>query len=972
MAMLLNDFLGIHQFIDWNILAEADKAPVIINEFSIGPFNLTQMGETSIFFKKFAGTASLVSAKNYLFFAFMVTLAAAIVITVISSVQKFWFYIGAALFSLFLVSLKLELLLLFDSNEKIGLVIALIVFLALSYYFNRVNTGISLIKRFVVFLIVSAALGTFFMFSTTINDPFFYISTSMITPSVIISVVFILSVSHEIVAGFAYLLFGTGTNTTKNGTVHFLIISIIYLFNVVLAYLYESGLIDWDILYINPYLLLTVSAILGIWGFRHREHQFLPILNFQCQGGILFLTFGIVTFGTISHFYSIGNDAGLEIFRDFILYGHMAYGLVFVLYLLGNFSGLLKSGLAIYKVIYKPTNMPYFTFRFAGAIVVVAFVLKANYKVPIFQNAASNFNSVADYHNDQGEQLLAERYYQEAAEYALYNHKSNYNLGILNERAGNEERAMVRFKEAAKKWPSPQTYVNLANLYEKENRFFDALFIAKEGHAKFPESHQLQTKLGLLYGATSLIDSAVYYLDQASKHKKATNLSSNLIALLAKNNISIAIDSIDQEYKLGEDPITVNNILALSNASRERASIEFVMTDSTLSNIDIALMNNSYINKLLLADTVDTKVLIALADHDGNWGVKETIEYLECLHLYKNGNVNKAFRKLNWMANTSEKVAAKYFDDIGLWALDQGAPEVAVNYFQWALERNYESARLHLAIAHSENNDVTEAYQLWQKLAQSDNKSDQNMALSMLEILSADVADVNEWPDGQKYLFSRYKLNIGDTTILKGLVSTISDPDYKAQAILDMTKKLWDRNLTDQSLVWYAMLGEMQVTNEQLYNEIQFFELKMLAHLGNIRGLAKKVNQGVTFDNRYLEKAFFTGLINEVSNDTTAAKQQFEYISDRNPFYPEATIAAARYIHQYDPFRAYDILLNAQEVNPTSIRLLEAYIYQCGRIQQNTSADIALDALEKMVTKAEYKAIEQEYSRLNEEAASNW
>lgn len=971
-SMLLADYLGIHQSLDWNTLAEADKTTVIINEFTAGPFKLTQTGDISLFLKKFAGTSPLISSFSYTLFAAFVIVLVLLIATVISTLEKFWFYIGAALFALFLVSLKLELLLLFDSSEKIGLIIALVIYLVTLFYFNQVNSVIRFWPRFLVLGLLTVCIGTFFYFSSTISAPFFYLSTSLISAAVVMSIVFILSVGHEIVAGFAYLLFGAGTNTTKNGTVHFLVISVIYLINVTLSYLHESNSIDWDIIYLNPFLLLALSSMLGVWGFRHRESLFSPVINFQSQGSIIYLSLGLITFSTIIHFYHVGNDAGLEIFRDFILYSHIGYGLIFIFYILGNFTGLLKSGLAIYKVIYKPTNMPYFTFRFAGTIVALAFLLKANYKVPLFQNAASNYNSIADYHYHNGEALLAERYYQEASEYALYNHKSNYNLAVINERAKNEERAIVRYKEAIKKWPSAQAYINLANLYEKQNRFFDALFIAKEGLNQFPNSLQIRTKLGLLYGSTSLIDSAVYHLDQAAKADNQNHVSSNMLAVLAKNNIAISLDSIDQEYELGNDPITTNNSLALSNSMQRTIDYTFDLKDSTLSNIDIALLENTYINKLLNPDTIDTNILRALANHEGNWGVKDKLDYLYCLHEYKNGDINNAFRKLNWIANTSEKVSAKYFDDIGLWALEQNAPDVAVDYFQWAYERGYEQASLHLAIGLAESQQVEKAITAWDEIASSGTEQEMGMARSMLQILTADVKEIEEWNDQEKFYFAKYRLGVRDTLKLEGLLPSMKNDDSKARMIFDMTQKLWNRNFTDAALSWYNKISGLQMTNKSLFNEIQFFELRMLAHLGKIRGLAEKINQGITFENRFLEKAYFTGLLNVVSGDTVAAKLNFEYISDRNPFYPEATIAAARYIHDYDPFKAYEILLNAQEVNPNSIRLLEAYIYQCGRIQQNTSAEIALQAMAKHVTNEELNLVRAEYLRLNEEAASNW
>ncbi len=972
--MLLNHVLGIHFNLDWNILAEGDKASVIIDQIQIGPFNLTQTVESPLFYQKFSGTSIQIPIWSYYVFLALIAFAATTLIAIISSLSRYWFYIGIGLFALFLVSLKLELLLLFDSNEKIGLIAAFVLYLPTAYFFNSIRPGTSLLTRFATFLCLTITLGLFIFFSSTIQSPFFYLATSLTTPATILSLIFIMGVGHEIIAGFAYLLFGTKANSTKNSTFHFLIISLIFLGNVVLAYLHESGVVNWDILYLNIFILLSVSSVLGIWGFRHRENQYSYVMKFIPSGGIVYLAIAIICFVTIAHFYAIGNDAGLEIFRDFILFSHMAYGLIFILYILANFSGLLKSDLAIYKVIYKPTSMPYFTFRFAGLIIVLAFVFKANWKVPVFQNAASNYNAVADYHLKNGEKLLAQKYYREAAEYALNNHKSNYSLAILHERENEIEKAIVRYKAAISKWPSEQAFINLVGLYEHESRFFDALFTSLEAKETFDKSNIICNRLGLIYGSTHVTDSSIYYLDKAAKLAPEQGSSvSNILAILAKNEIKISIDSLLKEFEIKGDPVSINNRLVLNNVNGQNTDYSFELSDSALSPIDATLLTNASINALFKKDTFDISLLNTLADYSANINYREAIQYLECLHLYKNQRVNEAFRKLNWMANTSKKIASKYFDDVGLWALEQGAPDIASQYFQWAMDRNYGEAKLHLAIALTENREIDRASKLWFELTQSTDSELEAIASKMLWILQSKRGDYSEWADNDKYFYLKYKADDLDSVLFKILASSIADDNYRAQAILDQAKKYWSMDQVDKAVNTYSLLTDVTITDGFLFEEIQFFELNMLAARGEIRGLANKINQGVEFtEERNLEKAYYSAIIAEASNDTIQAKKHYQYLYSKNPFYEEATIAAARFIGKTDPFEAYSQLLDAVEVNPSSIKLLEAYIYQCGIIQQNTSAEIALESLEKLVSSEKYSSVEANYSELKRTAEETY
>ena len=346
------------------------------------------------------------------------------------------------------------------------------------------------------------------------------------------------------------------------------------------------------------------------------------------------------------------------------------------------------------------------------------------------------------------------------------------------------------------------------------------------------------------------------------------------------------------------------------------------------------------------------------------------------LNLYHNKQVSSAFRNLNWLANTSTFNGGEFFNLIGKWALEQQAPYVAVDYFQWATDKNYNNAKFNLAIALTENHELAQAKATWAELLQIGSNHAQKIAGNMLGILTMTPDGYDEATDQQKYLYLRYSINYQDTVTFNHLVEKISDPDYKGQAILDISKKLWRRDLSSSALNYFARLSGMKITDKSLFNQIQWFELKMLAAQGNIRGLSTKINQGIEFDNEHtLEKIYFTALINEASGDTTAAHRNYKHLAYRNPFMEEMTIAAANYIGVEDRFEAYNILLNAIEINPESVKLLKAYILQCARVQLNNYAELSLQDLRPLITDNEYKEFINQYQVLVkkvEEAEQNF
>ena len=53
------------------------------------------------------------------------------------------------------------------------------------------------------------------------------------------------------------------------------------------------------------------------------------------------------------------NDAALRVIRDFIIYSHIGFGAIFLVYILSNFVNMLDDNLNVYKVLYNPNRMAY-------------------------------------------------------------------------------------------------------------------------------------------------------------------------------------------------------------------------------------------------------------------------------------------------------------------------------------------------------------------------------------------------------------------------------------------------------------------------------------------------------------------------------------------------------------------------------------------------------------------------------------
>lgn len=975
-----NYLAGPDAIIGWDVIAKTEHVNVLIDSFKTGPFSLSTSADNTLFTQQYSGSIPNVNTLSYYAFLAISAVCIVILLTVVTTLPRFWYFVGIALFAVVLVNYKLELLLIFGSEKKLGLIIALVLFLPASYFFNSIKPATSFLIRLATFSVLTIILALIIALFSEVDTPFLYLATYGIANPLIISLIFILIVAHEIIAAFIYLLTSsgtTGTGSNKNAIAHFYIITTIYLANLVLAYLHETRVIDWDFIYVNLFLLLLISAILGIWGFRQREEQYKYLFNFYPFGAIAFIAMAICCFMTLGHFMATFNDPAIEVFRDFIIYSHLGYGAIFVIYITSNFLDPLKRNLQVYKVLYRPTSMPYFTFRLAGLIAFIAFVVKSNWEVPVNQSIAAYYNGVADLHLYNGESSLAETYYEEASIFGYNNHKSHYMLGHLTLRKKDDVKAAVHYKAAIAKNPTPQSFVNLSNIYMEQSRFFDALFALNQGLELSPDNGAILNNIGLAYAKTNIIDTAAYYLNEAYEQNDTRQAAgSNLLALIAQNDININPDSVLSGFDISDDKISVNNSFVLNSKAQQHYDKSYLPEDSSLSFLDASIVYNGAFNQLFGEDSLKTNLLSKYINYTGNLSFSEKLKAAQYLNFYKNRRVAEAFRELNWLANTSTFNAGEYFNLIGLWALEQEVPYVAVDYFKWAADRNYTNAKFNLAIALTEDQRIEEAKAIWLELLRIGDNKAKDIAKNMLTVLTTTEEVYTNATDQQKYLYLRYLINYTDTTRFNQLIDEVENPNYKGQAILDMSKKLWKKDLDSEAVSYYSRLAGMEISDPALFDRIQWYELKMLAAQGNVRGLSTKINQGIEFDREHLlEKLYFTALINEASGDTTKARQNYEQIAYKNPFMEEMTIAAANYLGIKDKFEAYNILLNGIEINPKSVKLLKAYILQCARVQLNNYAELSLEDLKPLIPAEAYRIFVNDYQTLVkkvEEAEQNF
>jgi hypothetical protein len=925
-------FRGAHGIIDWERIQQQKIVETTVHQFRLGPFQLNVPGESYVIFEYLQG--SNLHHNTLASYAFLVVLiiSSLVLLTVITTLRRFWYFLGMGLFILFVLALRIEVLLIFGVHGYSIPVAVLLLFIGLSFYFKSFRPATSFSHRLLSFLALTFICGVIVYFFARVPYPMLHLVVTSYLPALILSILFLLMVAHEILVSFVYI----ASQGTSKSLQHFSIISFIYLINVFITCLHEMGVVQWEFLYINLYLLLSTSALLGLWGFKLREPLYETILPFRPTGAFFYLALGSICFITISQFLGNANDAALKIIRDVIIFSHAGYGLIFLTYIFSNFMIMMAENLPVYKLLYKPNRMPFFTFRFAGLIAMLAFVFYSSWRQYVYHGLAGFYNYVADLYILQDNEMLAQTFYEESRRYAFQNHRANYALATMKSSRINFEDAHYNYELANGRRPTEFSLVNDGNLYVWEEKYFPAIQSYRDGKKIMPSSAALANNLGFAYGKIHSLDSATYFINEARQDPLTKSAAEgNFLALAAIEYLPIRADSV---VKIFDNPSTVVISNAFALATLFGQEINTTIDPIREKNLDLysaTLLNNYCIQNAKSIDTAFIQKVHIIASDSVNLHYSEALKATLAHAYYHQGNVTKGLELLAELAYTTQEYRGKYNYIMGLWALEQGNPEIASTFFMHAETADYKDARFYHAISLTEAGMIFEAYGAWDSISRKGDPNEKEIATRIQQILSLNKDQAIRLNDADKYQYCRYRVGLSDTVYFNKISNTFNNADYKAQALLDMAKKQFQVENLVPAIKYLNQISGLELTDKRLYNEVRYTELLMLAWRQEFALLAEQINKGIEFDSGHeLEKMLYTALLSEVGGDTARARKHYELLGSWNPYFEEGMISAANFFrkHQPETLKAYNILVEAIQINYNSYRLLKAYAEEATRL----------------------------------------
>ena len=974
-------WMGPDLSIGWESLGRADQVLVPLERFRMGLFNLQAEASNYVLSQNYIGTDAQISMVPWYLLLSILGVSTVLVLSISTMLSRWWYYISMGMVVFGATFLHLEELQLFGLADSTGLIIFLVLVLPLSFYLQAFGTHTSLLKRMLFFGLAMTVFAGIIHFYSKVELPFATLAVNSFYIALLASLGTILLAAHEIPAAFLRITSGSMTGS-GNSLPHFLILTVVYLGNLCLIYLHDTRGLDLGIYYINEFLFLPLTLILGFWGTQQREHIYQNITNFTEGTGLLYLCGTLITICLLGLSFHLAIDPAWEVFEDAIVFSHLGFGLGFAIYVLSNFSGAMTEGMAVYKAVYNPKYMPFATMRIGGAVVTLGLFLYAG-SIGLNQSEAAFKISQGDLFMAKDNAMLAENYYATAKNLGYHNHRANYVLGSLARERGDSKMQLVHFRDATLKHPSPQAYINLARVYNNRGRSLDEGLNLRQALIDFPGNPYLLNNLGQYFLDEDKPDSAYRYLQLAAIASSEEKVpEANLYALLAKERIALDPDSLLNSAHHIDHPVVGANLYALANLSAHKLKLPIAPAGLSLPELDVrerAYLHNGLLNQARQDDSLFYDLLYGYDTLEANSGsqmsLEENLAYL-AIGLGRTREANDWLRRLRQYHDLYQGL---FSETLGFHTNDWGAPYQALQDFLRAVELGRREAILPAAILMARTESPARAleYLALQKDLGLILPAQQETINILLGQLQLDRTQLEAASDAERYQFLYLQGNSLPVDVLIAEIEELDNDDYKALAAAEHLLYRLDSDLREDAGLLYGLLG---ATNNAGEESLRMERLAMLAWLSaerNWEGVSSLLVDNEVPSYPLIQYGKLMKAITAVTaEDLDRAATTFINLGYSDPYFEQGVIEAARFMQEQaqDPGTSYDLLIRALQYNPWSVRLLKLHVLQAMRMNLPEYAAESLGTLEEILPSAEFKAFSELAQTVYAEAqeSNNW
>lgn len=954
--------------LNWMVATTIERVPVAAQSMTTGILEFPVEADLMYVTQQFKVGNYEVNLLVPLLFVLTLAFAFNILLTAASFFKTWWYFGVLGMFVIALSFFKFDLLLIYSDTRNIFLIILIVLFVGVNLLFNIRFTHVDFSGRFITFLGVTFLVAIIIYHGANVENPVLYISNYGFYVPLALSIVFIILIAFDIIYFFLYVITSSKSASGKSNSLNFIVISVLYLANLALMYCKKTGIIHWDLLYIDEFLLLFLSILVGVWAYRMRLEATSTVMNFAPYGAMFYLGMAIVTVASVVYSFATANDQLVEVLRDVVLYSHLAIGSVFLIYVIFNFSTYINRNLKVFEVVLKINRFPVHLVRVGGLVLATGLLVKSNFK-QIYKTEAGYSAGIADVYLNEGNVMFAEEYLNESLFHYPLTQKSNLAYAHLKDINGRYEDAVDHYKKIQMNQESEQMYASIAYNYSKAGLPFSAMETLHEGISKFPKSSMLYNNLGVVFAKTHILDSTYYFLNKADQLGGEQDVSrTNIISFLIKKNLIKELPSYMNE-PTDYLPLQTNKIALMMLRKEDLGqNYWYPRPDDTISTIERFAYHYNYgISNLHKVDTLYDRFTTCFLKNDTLSIFRNELGLVKAYKKYYSGNRREAFKEIFDLYKENSSRGGFYFNLLGIWSIENNAPLLAADFFGQAIENGNSASRINQIVALIAAGKKQDAVEMLTPLTHSTDQTERTLAISIISNLKLE----NQITDQARLNYLLTNKAILNTSEFELNYDAIVDlPLRKRASILLLEHYLKTKNLTKAK---YMPLANDLPT--QVQKKLNLLKLEQFRLLGEFNVLLKKADSVSLNQEDESQRLFYKAVAMEYTGNKIESQRLYKLALTKLPLNESLIVNYSNYQHKYESSEAaYNTLLDAILLNPYGVEIQKAYCLKALELNLESYASETLDKIKLLTNSKDYEQFKLTYlvAKRKVDSVLNW
>ena len=636
---------------------------------------------------------------------FLLLLAGALAgwVAVVSTLARGPFVAGMVPVIFLLLSLNTESLGLFGTSERYFLYLMLGLIGGAGFGLHAFAEWLKLHWRVVIISFIVAGLGVLLYAQSLLpaQETTLQLAAYASTGGAVLLALLVLWVGVENVRALLWLNTQAEQPSGRFGLVPFVLAAGLYTGALLLYVWNNSSLELWPGLMLDPLVLLLPAVVAGWLGLQLRAPSYGEWLPYRQGAAQLYPLAVLGAAGALAYAFATANTPVLVAARSFTGAALAMLGAAFLLYVLINFAPLIKQRLRVYRVVFEPRRLPFYTVYILGLGGLIFLQSRQGFPLPD-QVRAGQFNLLGDLTRQQSEAApddlalagLAERYYAESGD-VLYRANLHAELGraALYRFRQQRQNEINSLRRALLRGPNEKVSVRLASLYDQPDDLFEGLDVLRRGLKAQPRSAALAGDLAQLFTQTALTDSVAHYLDRAEQLAPGSYASrTNQLGFLVSQNL--LKDARQQASKMAAgttEPALLSNLELLQLRTAAPLAVGLPAPGAGPLELDAASFAQLYHAVLLSVARHPQQLTPALfqflnqlANQPANADYYEQLLFLQALGRHARGQELLARQLLLPLASGTSATAAYFQQLLGLWQLQQGQYATAADQLGFA------------------------------------------------------------------------------------------------------------------------------------------------------------------------------------------------------------------------------------------------------------------------------------------------